>query len=203
MSAVTKQGKWSAGAKFLGETDGKTNQALKFAILGEALETEKDIKEGIKSGSPGGKTFKKLSELTLAKRKAKGIRGTKPLIRRGDLRRSVRTTFKSDGFFVGVLKTARGSDGQSMFNVAKIQENGQQMILDVDKAGKGGKTVRSFFMALFLQGFIDKPLKKSTTFLIVQIPPRPFIGPVFKKRNQGRGARLIKSMGLKTGLSVV
>lgn len=203
MSAVTKKGKWGATAKFIGDTDGKTNGALKLAVLGEALDTEKDIKEGIKSGSPGGKTFKKLSELTLAKRKSKGIRGTKPLIRRGDLRRSVRTTFKSDGFFVGVLRTARGSDGQSMFNVAKIQETGKILILDVDKAGKGGKTVRDFFMALFLQGFIKKPLKKSTTFLTVRIPPRPFIGPIFEKRKKGRGGRLIKAMGLKTGLSVV
>lgn len=201
MSAVSRSGDWAFAAGFLGRIGARTKGALELSVRREALLAEREMKKGIAEQAPGGKTFKALSEWTLIKRKAQGFRGSKALIRRGDLRRSIKTVGPVGGaFFTGVLRTARGRAGQPLVNVARVHEFGATIVLNVDKRGRKGGTVRQYFWALVKKGLLQKPLKESTKFLVVTVPPRPFIRPVFEKLTPGREARMTQTIAGALGL---
>ena len=204
MSAVGKSGLWSQTAGFIGNVGVKSRAALMLATKREAIFAVGEMKKGIRDQAPGGQTFQALSELTLAKRKAKDVKGTKALIRHADLFRSIRAVGPiggGDTVFAGVLRTATGRNGQNLANVAAVQEFGQTMAINVDKPGKGGKTTRDFFLALFLKGLISAPLKGTTRILIVVVPPRPFVAPVLKNMEKGRAGRFLDVMAPAMGLS--
>jgi len=153
--------------------DGKTMKGLEQA----ALLAEREIVKGLKSGRPGGVRMKKLSKIT------KILTGrSKPLNRSGAGGLSGAITHKIDRnnrqAFVGVLRTSRGSDGESLVNIALIHEFGTKpyVIKVTDK-------MRKFFFFLHfksggkinfispLQGFVLHP----------GVPARPFIRPVMAK----------------------
>lgn len=203
MSAVGKSGLWSQAAGFIGNVGVKSRAALMLATKREAILAVGEMKKGIRDQAPGGQTFQALSELTLAKRKAKEVKGTKALVRHGDLFRSIRAVgpIGGDTVFAGVLRTATGRNGQNLANVAAVQEFGQIMAVNVDKPGKGGKTTRDFFLALFLKGLISAPLKGTTRILIIEVPARPFVAPVLKKMEKGRQGRFLDVMAPAMGLS--
>lgn len=202
MSAINRTGQWAIVAGFIGNVRAKSTAALENALKREALRAERLMKEGIQKQAPGGKVFTALSAWTKIKRKAQGGRGTKALIRHGDFRRSIKTVTTSEGSFVGVLRTARGREGQPLVNVAAVHEFGKTMVLNVDKPGRTKKTVRSYFMALFAKKLIKKPLKRTTKFLVIKIPARPFINPVFKQMQKGQGNRITRDVAATLGLGV-
>ncbi len=204
MSAVGKTGIWSQAAGFLGNVGVKSRAALILATKREAILAVGEMKKGIRGQAPGGRTFQALSELTLAKRKAKEVKGTKALVRHGDLFRSIRAVGPiggGDTVFAGVLRTATGRNGQNLANVAEVQEFGKIIAVNVDKPGKGGKTTRDFFLALFLKGLISAPLKGTTRILIIEVPARPFVAPVLKQMEKGRAGRFLDVMAPAMGLS--
>lgn len=198
--SVSRTGNWAVVAGFLGAVQAKATGALTTALNREALRAERLMKEGIRKQAPGGKVFKALSAWTIIKRKAQGSRGRKALIQHGDLRRSIKTVQTREGFFVGVQRTARGRAGQPLVNVAAVQEFGATMVLNVDKEGPTKKTIRSYFLALVAKKLIKKPLKAGTKFIVVRIPPRPFINPVFKKMQNGQERRIGNDVSALLGL---
>lgn len=140
------------------------------------------IVQGMRKQAPGGQNFKPLSATTLAMRKIKGFRGSKALIVRGDLRNSVTVKTSATGAFIGVLKTARSKDGTRLANVAEVQEEGRTFIMRVTP--KMLALMHKAFREGGASGGGGGGSRGSTVvggILIIKIPARPFIAPVFEK----------------------
>lgn len=124
-----------------------------------------EVKRGITSGAPGGKTFASLSQWTIAQKKS-----SKPLINYGDLRNSATYQVNSpEEVIVGVKKSVRGKKGD--VNIAAVHEYGCTIKV-TDK-------MRAY---LHYQGI---HLKASTQF--IRIPERSYLratinDPAFRKR---------------------
>ena len=85
---------------------------------------------GLREQAPGGKQFKPLSPMTLALRKFFGFKGDKALLRNGYLRNSIAVVTVSDGaVFCGVLRTAKAKDGESLVDIARMNEEGSKPIV--------------------------------------------------------------------------
>ncbi|MCP4680462.1 MAG: hypothetical protein GY854_34255, partial [Deltaproteobacteria bacterium] len=69
MSGVKKTGDWALARKLLATEAVGLKRAIDMALRQEAQELRKEIVQGITKQSPGGKSFKSLSPLTLASRK--------------------------------------------------------------------------------------------------------------------------------------
>lgn len=140
-----------------------------------AAELETAIKKGIRSQAPGGKKFKPLAKSTKKMKKS-----SKALIHHGDLLGSIRTehTTVSAGraWFVGVNRTAKGKDGESLMNIAMIHEFGT-------KPYQIEITPR---MRRWWQAMVIKKVFKGTLHPLQEyishpgIPARPFLGPTYE-----------------------
>lgn len=146
-----------------------------LAVKRAALMTERELKKGIKSGAPGGQKFKPLSPITMLLRK-----GTKPLIDSGSLIGSITTTLdrKNNAAFVGVHRTARGSDGTSLVNVAVIHEFGTKPY--VIKVTDGVRRL-FFWLHRASNGAINPISPNKTEILHPGVPARPFVRPTIEK----------------------
>lgn len=174
---VTKTGAWSAARKILESGAKRIREAESKAVLQEAQFFRTKILEGLRSGAPGGEAFQPLAPTTLAIRKLRGGKGTKPLIRHGDLRNSITVVKEGDGVFVGVLRSTKSSGGGSLVNVAAIHEFGSRPIVL-----KITPKVRALLHAAFRKAGLDAPSgqRPSTGVAVIRIPPRPFLRPVFE-----------------------
>lgn len=85
------------------------------------------IKKNIRSqGTLAGEPFKPLSDVTLAMRKKEGFKGTKALVRTGQLFRSVHPHFiDENNGFVGVKRgKVYAGGGDDVADIAEVQEFG-------------------------------------------------------------------------------
>ena len=181
MSQGGTVGPWGAVIKSLFDTPAEIRKAKKSALLREGEFFRGEIIKGLRDQAPGGKHFKPLSERTIAIRRLLGFKGTKALMRHGDLRNSISVHSAHDAndyVFVGVLRTAKNSKGEAMVDVARLNEEGSKPII-IKMTPK---------MAALLHAAFDKaglhrmgPPRPSTGVVVVQIPPRPFMGPVFEQ----------------------
>lgn len=151
----------------------KRKQAL--AIRRAALVAERAIKKGLRSSKPGDQALTPLAPITRLLR-----RGRKPLIDRGDLLGSIKTTMdnKRPAAFVGVHRSARSGGGESVVNVALAHEFGTKpFVIRITPA------LRSLFVVLFrLSRGRIRPLSRSKTEIMHPgVPPRPFVRPVIEK----------------------
>lgn len=207
MIKVRMVGDWSKASAILGASS-KLTKAIDNAVAQEAHYARREIIKGITDQAPGGKRFEPLSALTLALRKAKGFRGSKIMMVTAGLRNSVTTHRSGKGkYFVGVLRTARSKDGKSMVNVASVHELGATFVIRVTP-----KMRRFLMMQLRKAGIATRSNSRggegglSKGVIVVRIPARPFMQPVFDKINgdpyaqQKRFAqRISKDMGLTLG----
>lgn len=187
MISVSRTGDWAKAARILGTGPIRIRVAIDRAVLQEAQFFRSKVIQGFVSQSPGGKDFKPLKETTLAIRRFRGFTGTKALIVRGDLRNSIKVTKKSTILgaeaFVGVHRTERGKNGESLVNIAAVHEFGHgPIVIPVTPA------MRKFLMAAFsaeLPGFGDAEGDgsggMSRGIIIINIPARPFLQPVADK----------------------
>jgi hypothetical protein len=203
---IKREGEWGKAALILGRGKARIRGAMDRAVLQEAQFFRKKVVEGFRTQAPGGKKFKPLSPNTLMFRRAQGFGGKKALIRTGSLRNSISVHKRNrpDGAeaFIGVLRTARTKDGKKLVNIAEVHEFGSKPIV-IPVTPK----MRAYVMALIAkkqrsgrdaQGrFIKKGQKGKggggggfkRGFLIIQIPARPFIGPVARKYFRGAVAK--------------
>jgi len=198
--SILKTGDWDKVQQVLQRTPEKLAAATKKALLQEGEFFRGKIVEGLRDQSPGGQAFKALSPLTVAARKLKGFGGSKALIRRGDLRNAVTVKEQAGKVFVGVLRQAAGSDGKPIANIAAMNEYGAGPIII-----RITDRMRRFLGVLFRKaGFPSqsKGSKASVGIVVIRIPPRPFIAPVWQKWGQPAeqlgqrfAARLAKLMG--------
>jgi hypothetical protein len=194
---------WTKAKQILGTAAKKLAQAGLRATLQEAQFFRTKVIEGLREQAPGGRRFRPLSPLTLAMRRAAGFSGTKALLRGGDLRNSIQVVKRGEGVFVGVLRTAVGRTGQPLFDVAELHEFG---------AGPFVIEVTDEMLA-----FLHASLRESGTsaapsggtaslgFIVVKIPARPFLRPVFEKFGRAKDVRarfeerVARLLGLELG----
>jgi hypothetical protein len=176
MIRVTKVGAWSQVGRLLAGAPRRVHAAVDKAVLQEAQFLRTKIVEGIREQAPGGRAFAPLAPTTLAIRRFRGFAGTKTLIVQGDLRNAVTVVKDGDRAFVGVLRTAQSRSGQSLADIAALQEHGSKPIVTTltPKA-------RAFLHAAFRRAGLDSSTDHhaSTNIAVLQIPPRPFLSPVF------------------------
>lgn len=122
-----------------------------------------EIKKGIVSGAPAGEKFTPLSPMTIENRKKRhGKASTRPLIDNGDLVGSITYAIPNpDTVFIGVKKTAKGGADQA--NIAAVHEFGCTIPVT--------PKMRAY---MHYQGVHLKP-----TTQYINIPPRPFLSPIF------------------------
>ena len=175
---LTKTGDWTAARRILASAPKRLHEAQQKAVLQEAQFFRTKIVEGLRSGAPGGDAFQPLAPTTLAIRKLRGSKGTKPLIRYGDLRNSIAVVKEGDGVFVGVLRSAKSSGGAALVNVAAIHEFGSRPIVV-----KITPKVRRLLHVAFRQAGLEEKSgdRPSTGIAVIRIPARPFLRPVFEK----------------------
>lgn len=190
---VKKVGQWPQAAQILRTLPAKSDAALKVAVRREAELFRQEVVQGIAKGEPGGERFKPLSKTTLAIRKFKKFRGKKPLIRHGDLRRSIKSVESPRGVFVGVLRSTRNSTGDQMVNVAAVQEFGATITMTITVKQ------RRFLAMVFRQAGLPRPTSSAKTVLVIKIPPRPFMQPVADKLRPGAANRVANTMSVMLG----
>jgi hypothetical protein len=174
-----RYGDWAKAARLLKQGPAIIEEAGRKALKQEAEFFRTKIVQGIRDQEPGGKHFKPLSPKTIAVRRFLGFDGTKALMRSGYLRNSITVTNRGNDFFTGMLRSAKSKGGQSMVNIAELQENGSRPILI-----KMTPPMMRLLAAAFRAAGLTAPEPSgagATRILIVQIPARPFIGPVFDK----------------------
>ena len=170
---------------------GAFNEAVSHSIAQEAMLMEAYVAKGFKQQGLH-RRWSKLSTVTLAiRKKLHGFGGSKALQVTNSLRRSV--TAKKIGkftWFVGVHRSARTSKGKKMVNIAAVHEGPFPTLIPCDTTSEKGRKVRKFFLALFLQGVVSKPLSSKRKVLVIM--PRPFLKPAYDKTREGNQRRMIK-----------
>lgn len=179
---ILQVGDWRKAQAILSSAPTRLKVAMEVATAQEAQLFRNKIVEGFRTQAPGGKRFRPLRPLTLAIRRFTGKRSTKALIVDGDLRNSIKAVRTGEGWFVGVLKSARSRDGRKLVDVAAVHEFGSRTFT-VEVTPK----MRRFLM-MVISAELGGPsggrggLKRG--ILVIRIPARPFIRPVFEKWGQ-------------------
>lgn len=123
---VRMTGDWGLGRTLLLTGPSRLRAASQRALMQEAQYLRRELVQGMRSQAPGGRPYAPLAQSTLERRKRAGRSGGKILIVTGDLRNSINVTQRQNEVFVGILRTARGRDGQTMVNIAEVHEEGSR-----------------------------------------------------------------------------
>jgi hypothetical protein len=182
-SMIIRVGEWAVADRLLRTGSARVHRVIDQAVQQEAQFLRSKIVEGLRTQAPGGQAFTPLAPATLAKRNLRGFHGTKALLVRGDLRNGFVVRRSGWGAsFVGVLRTARGRDGQPLANVAELNEFGSRpIVIHITPQ------MAAFLGALARASGHDAGAGSSggggsrTGIVVVQIPPRPFIRPVVER----------------------
>jgi phage gpG-like protein len=93
--------------------------ALRQATIRNALFLVREIQRGIRSQAPGGQSFAKLAESTIARKGS-----SKALIDTGFLINAITQKIMADRAFVGLLRGTVNKDGEDMVNIGAVMEYG-------------------------------------------------------------------------------
>lgn len=170
-------GDWAPVLKALKNAPRDISEAKRRALLKEAEFFRGKLVEGLRDQAPGGVSFKPLSPATIAMRQFLGFKGTKALLAHGDLMKSITVHDLDEKIFVGVLRTAKTQDGKSLADIAELNENGSQPVA----IHMTPKMAALLHMAFKASGYGNRmgPPAPSTGIIVVQVPARPFFGPIF------------------------
>jgi hypothetical protein len=186
---VRKTGDWDLARKLVTALPERLERATDLALRQEAQLLRTEIVKGVTSQAPGGKAFEPLAPNTLAARRLKRFRGTKALLRRGDLRNAIQSVVRNGQVFVGVSRKARGRDGASLIDVAKLNEFGSDPIV-IPITPK----MRRFLFALRREAGGDASKSGSSGVpgvIVTRIPARPFLRPAFDQFRRGSQKRFL------------
>jgi hypothetical protein len=176
-AGIKLTGKWAALSHALSKSGPAIEAEVGKATRLNAHVAAAGIRREIKAGIPPA-----LAPLT---RRIK--RRTKPLVDRGDLWHAVTgTVFSWRLAYAGILRTAKGKDGKSVFNLAYLQHQGETIpvtprmramfrrLAGASRAKSGaGLTGRALALWKRNPNLRWRPLKPTTTHL--KIPGRPFV----------------------------
>lgn len=178
-------GPWGTVIRTLASAPKDLKEAKHKALLQEAEFFRAQIVIGLRAQAPGGRAFKPLSETTIALRRFFGFKGTKALLRNAYLRNSIAVVTVTDGVvFVGVLRTAKTPKGESLIDIARLNEEGSKPIV-IKMTPKMSALLHAAFRA-FGKNLKNNsfPRKAGTGIIVVQIPARQFMGPVFEQHGK-------------------
>ena len=173
---------------------GATREALKKAVLQEALYIHGLMVQGMLSGAPAGQAFARHSPLTMAIASVRGTSGTKILIQSGTLLGSIKVTPIAGGAFVGVK---RGSGGG--YQLATLHEYGKSWMMTDGQR----KFIGAMLRMSGISADADRGGGAGGGGGRITIPARPFIGPILaahckpeqvKKRINDRLAPLLRQV---------
>ena len=202
MTTITKTGDWRRARGLLSAGPVRLKAAIAVAMRQEAEALRREIVEALTRQTPGGSALAPPKETTLAARRLKGFGGSKSLIVRADLRNGVATIVRGDEAFVGVPRTARGKDGQSLAQVAETQEFGSApIVIPMTDA------MRRFVFAVLREA--GEPVNatrgggRGRGVVVVQVPARPFLRPAFEKFKPGAQRRFLARIAALTDMGGV
>lgn len=170
-------GKWGAAdALLLGmSTPQRWQAAWEKAATREAHRLRGLMIDAFQKGGPSGAKWPPLATFTQLLSRVRGRGDRRPLTYHGDLRNSIQVVKERDAIFVGTHRKAKGRDGEDLVNIAMIHNYGTKTY-SVRVTAK----MRKFFMWLFIEtGGQIKPLAKSTSYIVVKIPARPWVEPIW------------------------
>jgi len=194
-NAVRKIGPWREARALLGAAPMRFKAVTERAVRQEAQLLRKAIVQGITRQAPGGDAFTPLAPLTLATRRLTGFRGTKALIRHADLRNSVVVKHLPGATaFVGVPRTATGSDGKELVKIAEVHEFGSDpIVIPLTDAMRR-------FLGVLLDESGERNNRGTARVVVTQIPPRPFLRPAFREWSKGVQARFLARIAAGMGI---
>ena len=176
---VSKTGEWQKAITDISAiaSPGVFQRAMRKTLQQDGIWLRKQIVTGIRKQAPAGKKFKPLAASSVATRRFRGFRGQKALIRSGDLRNSIQVKMVGTAAFVGALRSKRSRDGRSLANIARAQEFGTK-----PKAVTITPKMRRFLFAMLRTTKATRGVAGAGGgVIIIKIPPRPFLRPVFDK----------------------
>jgi phage gpG-like protein len=195
---VQRTGDWDLARRLLAGGPLRLKAAIQTAVLQEAHALRAEIIDGLTKQAPGGDPIRPLAATTLAARKLTGFRGTKALLRRGDLRGSITVQVEGAQAFVGVSRKARSKGGGALVNVARVQEFGAGPIV-IPITPKMRRYLFLLFKTLGAR-LAHGGGHRGAGVVVVQIPPRPFLRPAFKKFQRGAQGRFLQRVAKLSGL---
>ena len=168
--------------------------AIRKAVRKEARGLRDALRKGIKSQSPGGESFRKLSPLTTAARRMRttkrGSKHARALDVTGEMIKAIKVHMVGDNAFVGIEKRATGSDGRRLQDIARMNDQGSKPIR-INMTPK----MRRFLAVLFRKaGGARTGGGGGRKAIIVRIPARPFVKPVYTKWRAGFDKRFDKAL---------
>ncbi len=185
--ASSRTGDWARARALLSASSGRLKGAVETALKQEAHALRNEVVSGLTAQAPGGEPIRPPAPLTLATRRLKGFSGTKALIVRGDLRNAISVITAGDEVFVGVLRSAKSSSGQSLADVAQLQEfGGPPVIIPITPK------LRRFLFVLLRRAGVAPRGGNGRGVVVTQVPARPFLRPAFEKFREGAGRRFLE-----------
>jgi hypothetical protein len=185
--ASRRTGDWARARELLSTTSGRLKGAVETALKQEAHALRNEVVRGLTAQAPGGDPIRPPAPLTLAARQLKGFGGTKSLLVRGDLRNSISVITEGDEVFVGVLRSAKSSTGESLADIAQVQEfGGPPVIIPITPK------MRRFLFVLLKRAGVTPGGGSGRGVVVTQVPARPFLRPAFERFRVGAGRRLLE-----------
>lgn len=183
--AISRTGDWARARDLLSNTSGRLKGAVERAMKQEAHALRNEVVSGLTVQAPGGEPIRPPAPLTLAARQLEGFGGTKSLLVRGDLRNAISVIADGDEVFIGVLRSAKSSTGESLADIAQIQEfGGPPVIIPITPK------MRRYLAVLFRRAGVPRP-GSGRGVVVTQVPARPFLRPAFERFRLGATGRLI------------
>lgn len=185
--AISRTGDWARARELLSNTSGRLKGAVERAMKQEAQALRNEVVSGLTAQAPGGEPIRPPAPLTLAARQLEGFGGTKSLLVRGDLRNAISVFADGDEVFIGVLRSAKSSTGESLADIAQIQEfGGPPVIIPITPKMRR-------YLAVLLKRLGAAPQAGAGRGAVVtQVQARPFLRPAFVRFRLGASRRLLE-----------
>ncbi|MBL8940859.1 MAG: hypothetical protein JNM69_40325 [Archangium sp.] len=194
--AISRTGDWARARELLSNTAGRLKGAVERAMKQEAHALRNEVVSGLTAQAPGGEPIRPPAPLTLAARQLEGFGGTKSLLVRGDLRNAISVIADGDEVFIGVLRSAKSSTGESLADIAQIQEfGGPPVIIPITPK------MRRYLAVLLRRAGTPRGPSSRRGVVVTQVPARPFLRPAFEKFRSGATQRLLNRIARQLGLA--
>ena len=193
--AVSRTGDWARARQLLAAGSSRLEGALQTALRKEAHALRNEVVQGLTQQAPDGEPLRPPSPLTLAARQLAGFSGTKSLLVSGALRNSISVVVEGDEAFIGVSRSAKSPDGESLVDVAQLQEYGGPPVV-IHMTPK----MRRFLFALLRQAGQARTGGSGRGVIVTQTPARPFLRPAFARFRQGASRRFLARVAKELGL---
>lgn len=111
------------------------------------------------------------------------------------MRNSITVIVEGDEAFIGVPRSARSRNGESLVELARVHEYGSAPIV-IPLTPR----MRRYLFALLKRAGQEPTGGTGRSVVVVQVPARPFLRPAFEKFRQGAGRRFLERVAKHLGL---